>query len=520
MSGSGLSACPPAAARALPAPKLRTSCDNCHSLKVKCGQEKPRCSRCRSSDIDCVYGVSLRAGKKKNQSTRMSCGTITPRQRSQPQLVQTSTAGSDLSGMEDCWGTLHTHERQPAFNAVAGLDRPNTATQPSTTRASTDTTLQPFVDDLVDSTDGLGATMESFLDVFPAAGRWTGTLQSHHTTSFSSAGYEDESALDLLTSELPACDDSSWPIEMSMDSPSMSNLFASFTTMQQPPPHPSPVPTAFGPAYRRPSEPSHSTILNTQAETLQQPTVEAACEHHLLLLQALVTVEHASHPRSALRQSLPGSAVPEHSSASTVQPQPNSRLESTPANRAHQGLTLDKVLRLGRDSLNQCAVVFSCKSCLSDYSCFLLLTILLGRTLRLYQAGAGAYGVCAQHHAHKECQRRLELLEPRLWHHELPPSIATICDSSRIRIGENELGAAEQAALVKDLVKIRVNEVKDLLLKLNNEVAKLPNDGGRGSACKAAVCDVARQVRLIRNVLERCSASECHLGTMKSSWPM
>jgi len=65
---------PPSAAPAystLPRPKprpvkYRSTCDNCHRLKVKCGQEKDSCSRCRASGEKCVYGISQRKGKPKS----------------------------------------------------------------------------------------------------------------------------------------------------------------------------------------------------------------------------------------------------------------------------------------------------------------------------------------------------------------------------------------------------------------------------------------------------------------------
>ena len=47
-----------------PGRKLRMSCDECNKAKVKCAKDKPTCSRCKGQKIQCVYGVSLRAGKR------------------------------------------------------------------------------------------------------------------------------------------------------------------------------------------------------------------------------------------------------------------------------------------------------------------------------------------------------------------------------------------------------------------------------------------------------------------------
>ena len=46
------------------APKLRASCDTCNQAKVKCTKTRPTCSRCQKYGEECVYSVSLRAGKR------------------------------------------------------------------------------------------------------------------------------------------------------------------------------------------------------------------------------------------------------------------------------------------------------------------------------------------------------------------------------------------------------------------------------------------------------------------------
>ncbi|RDW76455.1 uncharacterized protein DSM5745_06447 [Aspergillus mulundensis] len=35
--------------------KLRSTCDRCAALKVRCGKGKPRCERCHASGTDCIY---------------------------------------------------------------------------------------------------------------------------------------------------------------------------------------------------------------------------------------------------------------------------------------------------------------------------------------------------------------------------------------------------------------------------------------------------------------------------------
>ncbi len=38
-----------------PASKLRSSCDRCTSLKIRCNKQKPSCEKCESSNARCVY---------------------------------------------------------------------------------------------------------------------------------------------------------------------------------------------------------------------------------------------------------------------------------------------------------------------------------------------------------------------------------------------------------------------------------------------------------------------------------
>ena len=61
--------------------KLRLSCDPCAAAKVKCGKERPRCERCNTNDLNCVYGPSMKHGKpekKRKQSDPHSSSTSLP----------------------------------------------------------------------------------------------------------------------------------------------------------------------------------------------------------------------------------------------------------------------------------------------------------------------------------------------------------------------------------------------------------------------------------------------------------
>ena len=48
-------------------PKLRSSCDGCGAAKVKCDRVMPKCGRCISHGMTCLYGVSQNIGKQPRQ---------------------------------------------------------------------------------------------------------------------------------------------------------------------------------------------------------------------------------------------------------------------------------------------------------------------------------------------------------------------------------------------------------------------------------------------------------------------
>ncbi|KAG9248817.1 hypothetical protein BJ878DRAFT_288653 [Calycina marina] len=59
-------------------PTLRASCDNCNGAKVKCTKQQPQCQRCKKNNIDCIYGISLRAGKRASQQPQLPKKVETP----------------------------------------------------------------------------------------------------------------------------------------------------------------------------------------------------------------------------------------------------------------------------------------------------------------------------------------------------------------------------------------------------------------------------------------------------------
>jgi Aflatoxin regulatory protein/Fungal Zn(2)-Cys(6) binuclear cluster domain len=44
--------------------RLKDSCNNCASMKVKCSKDKPTCTRCEDREIECYYSPSQRSGRR------------------------------------------------------------------------------------------------------------------------------------------------------------------------------------------------------------------------------------------------------------------------------------------------------------------------------------------------------------------------------------------------------------------------------------------------------------------------
>ncbi|CAF9936270.1 MAG: hypothetical protein HETSPECPRED_010285 [Heterodermia speciosa] len=59
-------------------PKLRDSCRACGSSKLKCGKEKPTCSRCAKRGLACEYVATRRGGRKHEHKPSISNGIEPP----------------------------------------------------------------------------------------------------------------------------------------------------------------------------------------------------------------------------------------------------------------------------------------------------------------------------------------------------------------------------------------------------------------------------------------------------------
>ncbi|KAH7033609.1 uncharacterized protein B0I36DRAFT_430789 [Microdochium trichocladiopsis] len=58
-----------AASFSLPRRRVRLACINCHSRKARCSGETPKCARCQSQGIECVYKPTKRSGGVNGSST-------------------------------------------------------------------------------------------------------------------------------------------------------------------------------------------------------------------------------------------------------------------------------------------------------------------------------------------------------------------------------------------------------------------------------------------------------------------
>lgn len=58
----------------LPRRRVRLACANCHSRKARCSGETPKCARCQSQGIECVYKPTKRSGGVNNAAQQTHQG--------------------------------------------------------------------------------------------------------------------------------------------------------------------------------------------------------------------------------------------------------------------------------------------------------------------------------------------------------------------------------------------------------------------------------------------------------------
>ncbi|KAK3370621.1 hypothetical protein B0H63DRAFT_318719 [Podospora didyma] len=122
------------------APKLRSTCDRCTMLKVRCDKQKPRCERCEAANAPCVYGPYRwkgRAAAAPSASRRSRSGSVSPSTLSRTPTESSSSsnnpftaasARSRASSSNDLWESTIISTNQTnnnnniPFNFAAPMD--------------------------------------------------------------------------------------------------------------------------------------------------------------------------------------------------------------------------------------------------------------------------------------------------------------------------------------------------------------------------------------------------------------
>ncbi|KAI1486578.1 aflatoxin regulatory protein-domain-containing protein [Biscogniauxia mediterranea] len=89
-----------AASTSPPTPKLKDSCHNCATAKLRCSKEKPTCSRCEKQGKKCQYLATKRAGRKRVSSLNSrSSSTSSPGSMQIPLTQSTSHPTATASSL-------------------------------------------------------------------------------------------------------------------------------------------------------------------------------------------------------------------------------------------------------------------------------------------------------------------------------------------------------------------------------------------------------------------------------------
>ncbi|KAE8140269.1 hypothetical protein BDV38DRAFT_27988 [Aspergillus pseudotamarii] len=104
--------------------RLRSTCDRCTMLKVRCDKKKPRCERCESVQQHCVYGPYRWKGRSTATQAPLSSSYI----RTGRQVPFKAVEGFDQSTARDLQVTEHMIPEGPVsslpeFSLFPGLER-------------------------------------------------------------------------------------------------------------------------------------------------------------------------------------------------------------------------------------------------------------------------------------------------------------------------------------------------------------------------------------------------------------
>lgn len=108
-------------ALSLPRRRVRLACTNCHSRKARCTGESPKCARCQSQGIECIYRPTKRSAGVSGGATGAHHGATDSEQESvasEPPEKRTMTH-------RDHHGSHHGSHHGPHHSRNGSSDHPN-----------------------------------------------------------------------------------------------------------------------------------------------------------------------------------------------------------------------------------------------------------------------------------------------------------------------------------------------------------------------------------------------------------
>jgi hypothetical protein len=334
--------------------KYRQSCDNCHRLKIKCGQEREACSRCRSYGEECVYGVSRRRGRARTRG-RKEVPHPGAEKNADNLLRRTETMGNSASESSS-WTISDTTNM--VVTSLVDMDMTGSMGWGSgfLTRSSDDVDLVTDAEayaSLASGTFGAGMTPEessSGIEFSEAVSAMNGSPGGHYVhpgVPLSQRGHSS-TATASVNANRPSITANSKITTYQSGTQEMSSVH-----------QPSPSPSSATPAAREAGE---------NAPPRQ-------CSHEAAILGKLVAVEAAS------RYCCPEAASPSATASNGGR-----------SGRDHQDSPLpppfsfERLLSLSRSALPSSATswILTCESCLASSSTTLSMVLLLDKVLGLY----------------------------------------------------------------------------------------------------------------------------------------
>ena len=193
----------------LAARPLRLSCDACGAAKVKCSKDRPRCGRCDSMDLDCVYSTSLRYGRpqrKRSDQLGQANGKYTARKNASHQTPNHNPRQSNSHAFNTKMNH-NTSSIEPALNQYdmqAGLSKhllgsAFTFDQPTTSQPSYSSYQAPYsaldtsMDGMTARSRSISSPMSNFSHSYSSSTDWSSG--STTTTDSSTMNFDYASPL-------------------------------------------------------------------------------------------------------------------------------------------------------------------------------------------------------------------------------------------------------------------------------------------------------------------------------------